>query len=107
VLAALPHVGSALVDRWVKAREERPFRSLQDARMRVRGLGAATIEQIGPYFDFPQGEEFMPTRVASHTSDRPATKPRTNRRKTSGAAAAARAARQPRLAARSSDPVGL
>ena len=55
VLAALPHVGSGLVDRWVKAREERPFRSLEDARARVRGLGPATLDQIAPYFDFPDG----------------------------------------------------
>ncbi len=37
VLTALPHIGPALVDRWVEAREERPFLSLEDARSRVRG----------------------------------------------------------------------
>ena len=48
VLTALPHVGASLVDRWIKAREERPFDSLEDARVRVRGLGAATLGQIAP-----------------------------------------------------------
>ena len=55
VLTALPHVGSALVDRWVKAREERPFRSLEDAQARVAGSGAATLAQIAPYFEDPEG----------------------------------------------------
>src|SRR5262249_31780789 len=51
VLTALPHIGPALVDRWVKARQERPFRSLDDARTRVRGMGAATFAQIAPFFE--------------------------------------------------------
>ncbi len=53
VLTALPHVGKSLVDRWVKARQEHPFRSEADAQARVRGLGPATFEQISPYFKFP------------------------------------------------------
>jgi hypothetical protein len=35
----------------MKERERRPFRSLEDARNRVRGIGAATLEQIARYFD--------------------------------------------------------
>jgi len=100
VLAALPHVGSSLVDRWVKAREERPFRSLEDARKRVRGLGPATLDQIGPYFDFPDGHGLDPDRVASKALDRPAGKPRAIRRKKTSSPKAG-AIQLPRLAARS------
>jgi hypothetical protein len=106
VLAALPHVGSALVDRWVRAREERPLRSLEDARTRVRGLGVATLDQIGPYFDFPHGRGLNPSQVASSAPDRSAGKTRATRRKKTASPKAA-ATQQPRLAARSSKAVGL
>jgi len=62
VLTALPHVGPSLVNRWVTAREERPFRSLEDVRARVRGLGVATLGQIAPYFAFPEGGEIDAAR---------------------------------------------
>lgn len=96
VLTALPHVGASLVERWVKAREERPLRSLDDARARVRGLGAATAEQIGRYFEFPESERQSGVSATS----RPAVKPRIARRQKS-ASANAEALRQPRLAASS------
>jgi hypothetical protein len=96
VLTALPHVGASLVERWVKAREQRPFRSLDDARARVRGLGARTAEQIAPYFEFPESER----QGAVRTTSRPAVKPRIARRQKS-ASANAEALRQPRLSASS------
>jgi hypothetical protein len=83
VLTALPHVGSSLVDRWVKAREERPFRSLDDARERVRGLGAATAEQIAPFVEFPEVRRQDSKSVASRGAARPTAKPRTASRKKS------------------------
>jgi Type II secretion system (T2SS), protein K len=84
VLTALPHVGASLVDRWVKAREERPFESLEDARARVRGLGAATLAQIGPYFELPAGRHQVVKSMVSHEARRPRRKPRTAIRKKSG-----------------------
>jgi competence protein ComEA len=106
VLAALPHVGTGLVDRWVRAREERPLCSLEDARTRVRGLGPATLEQIGPYFDFPQARGIDPARIAKGALDRPAGKTRATRRKKAVASKGA-ATQQLRLAARISDPAEL
>jgi hypothetical protein len=80
VLTALPHVGSSLVDRWVKAREERPFRSLQDARARVRGLGVATIGQIAPYFEFSENGELEATKPERGQTVRAAARRRAVRR---------------------------
>jgi hypothetical protein len=99
VLTALPHLGSALVDRWVKAREERPFRSLEDARARVRGLGAATLAQIAPYFEDPEGQRPSAKPFVSRRASRPSAKLRTALRKKSGSTKKS-ATRQPRLAAR-------
>jgi hypothetical protein len=100
VLTALPHVGASLVDRWVKAREERPFRSLDDARARVRGLGVATLGQIAPYFDFAEGGTIEVAGAASRNADRPAAKRGTARRRKSAPSKAETVA-QPRLAASS------
>jgi DNA uptake protein ComE-like DNA-binding protein len=52
VMQALPTFGPAMVRRWVAARTERPFSSLDDARRRVRGLGPASVPQIAPYLRF-------------------------------------------------------
>jgi Helix-hairpin-helix motif len=100
VLTALPHVGASLVDRWVKAREERPFRSLEDARTRVRGLGAATTEQLAPFFVFPEEGRQDLRSIARRRAARAPAKLRTASRKKSGAAKAsgaqpARLASQP------------
>ena len=106
VLAALPHVGSALVDRWVRAREERPFRSLEDARTRVSGLGPATLDQIAPYFDFPDGRGLDPGRVASSKRVRSTARTRVVSRKKTALPKAV--APQPtRLAARTSRSLDL
>jgi DNA uptake protein ComE-like DNA-binding protein len=98
VLTALPHVGSSLVDRWVKAREERPFRSLEDARARVRGLGAATIEQIAPFVDFPEVRRQDSKSIASRKAARPPAKLRTASRKKSGSTNKPSATQPARLA---------
>lgn len=98
VLTALPHVGTSLVDRWVKAREEHPFRTEADAQARVRGLGSATFEQISPYFKFPVGEQLSVKEPARLATDRPPPKPRTARRQKSAPAKAV-AKEQPQLAA--------
>jgi hypothetical protein len=84
VLTALPHIGSALADRWVKEREERPFRSLEDARERVRGLGAATIEQIAPYFAIVEGGDQNLKSIAGRKGGRAPAKLRTAARKKPG-----------------------
>jgi hypothetical protein len=100
VLTALPHVGSALVDRWVKAREERPFRSLEDARARVRGFGAATLEQVAPYFVIPNGRLLDEKPMVSRKTSRLTAQPRTAVRKKSGSKKVS-TTEQPRVAANS------
>jgi competence protein ComEA len=49
VLGALPKLGPALVGRLVAARDEAPFRSLDDLDVRVRGIGPATLAALGPH----------------------------------------------------------
>jgi competence protein ComEA len=49
VLEALPHVGPSLVKQLIEQREIRPFRSTQDLRRRVRGLGPATLARLAPH----------------------------------------------------------
>jgi competence protein ComEA len=48
-LTALPHIGPTLARRIVEARADGPFRSPEDLRARVRGIGPATLAQIQPY----------------------------------------------------------
>jgi competence protein ComEA len=48
-LAALPHLGPTLARRIFEARADGPFRSLEDVRARVRGIGPVTLAQIAPY----------------------------------------------------------
>jgi DNA uptake protein ComE-like DNA-binding protein len=106
VLTALPHVGSSLVDRWVKAREERPFESLEDARSRVRGLGPATLEQIGPYFELPDGRRQVVESTVSQEAGGPRTMLRTASRKKPGSTKK-RAAQPAGLASRPVRPSDL
>lgn len=56
VLLALPRLGPSLVGRIVAAREEAPFRSIDDLDARVRGLGPATIKALRPHLriDLPE-----------------------------------------------------
>jgi competence protein ComEA len=49
VLRALPRLGPVLVDRIVAAREEAPFRSIEDFDARVKGIGAATVRALRPH----------------------------------------------------------
>src|SRR5262245_43038048 len=48
-LASLPHIGPTLARRIADARADGPFRSREDLRARVRGIGPATLAQIAPY----------------------------------------------------------
>jgi competence protein ComEA len=48
-LAALPHIGPTLARRIAEARADGPFRSPDDIRARVRGIGPATLARIEPY----------------------------------------------------------
>ena len=52
VLVALPRIGPALVARIVEARQERPFRSLEDFDVRVRGVGPVTAKALRPFLRF-------------------------------------------------------
>jgi competence protein ComEA len=47
-LQRLPGVGPAMAARIIAAREEKPFRSVDDLR-RVRGIGAKTLERLRPF----------------------------------------------------------
>ena len=47
-LALLPGVGPTRAAAIIQARENRPFRTVQEL-MRVRGIGRATLEQLRPY----------------------------------------------------------
>jgi competence protein ComEA len=52
VLAALPHLGPAMVKRIVAARENAPLQSLDDLDSRVRGVGPATLASLRPFLQF-------------------------------------------------------
>jgi competence protein ComEA len=47
-LRSLPGVGPALSARIIAARQNRPFRSVEDLR-KVKGIGAKTLERLRPY----------------------------------------------------------
>jgi DNA uptake protein ComE-like DNA-binding protein len=49
VLTVLPRMGPALLARFIKARQERAFDSLDDIDHRVRGVGPRTIDNWQPY----------------------------------------------------------
>jgi len=57
ILTALPGLGPGLVRNWIAAREEHPFRSLDDLERRVRGIGPATLARIAPYLEIPATDE--------------------------------------------------
>jgi Helix-hairpin-helix motif len=48
-LATLPQIGPTLARRIFEARADGPFRSPEDIRARVRGIGPATLARIQPY----------------------------------------------------------
>ena len=49
VLEALPHVGPSLARRLIEQRAIRPFESIEELRLRVRGLGPATMARLAPH----------------------------------------------------------
>lgn len=51
-LTALPSIGPTLARRIVDAQADGPFRSPEDIRARVRGIGPAILAQIEPYLRF-------------------------------------------------------
>jgi hypothetical protein len=59
-LAALPHIGPTLARRIAEAQADGPFRSPEDLRARVRGIGPATLAQIEPYLQFQSETEPRP-----------------------------------------------
>lgn len=66
VLTVLPGMGPTLLGRFLAARQERPFESLNDIDIRVRGVGPKTISAWRPYLqmDLPPGQR-DPKRVAA------------------------------------------
>jgi competence protein ComEA len=61
-LAALPHIGPTLARRIAEARVDGPFRSPDDIRARVRGIGPATLAQIQPYLRIETQPDLGPRR---------------------------------------------
>jgi competence protein ComEA len=64
-LAALPHIGPTLARRIAEAQADGPFRSPQDLRARVRGIGPVTLAQIEPYLRFDAGPQVEPRPLDS------------------------------------------
>jgi competence protein ComEA len=69
VLAALPHLGPAMIKRIVAARERTPFQSLDDLNARVRGIGPATFGSLSPFLqlDRPAAESRPEGAVEPHS----------------------------------------
>ena len=59
-LAGLPRIGPTLARRIVEAQADGPFRSPEDLRARVRGIGPATLARIEPYLRFEAGSRVGP-----------------------------------------------
>jgi hypothetical protein len=49
VLGALPRIGPTMSGRIIAARNQAPFRSLEDLGVRVRGIGPATLASLRPF----------------------------------------------------------
>ena len=64
-LAALPHIGPTLARRIAEAQADGPFRSPEDLRARVRGIGPVTLAQIEPYLRFDAGPQIEPRPLDS------------------------------------------
>jgi competence protein ComEA len=64
-LAALPHIGPTLARRIAEAQADGPFRSPEDLRARVRGIGPVTLAQIEPYLRFDAGPQVEPRSLDS------------------------------------------
>ena len=59
-LEALPHLGPTLARRIAEARADGPFRSLDDVRARVRGIGPVTLARIAPHLQIAPPPESGP-----------------------------------------------
>ncbi len=101
-LAALPHIGPALVERLVEARSEQPFASLDDLKDRVRGIGPVTLARIAPYLRIEPVPGLVPEAVASSVNRKSTRKPRASRRRTAQSAASGPRGDQTRLASTAS-----
>ena len=105
-LASLPQIGPTLARRIAEARADGPFRSPDDIRARVRGIGPATLARIEPYLRIEAVPEVGPRldspaiaivdaatnpgRPAASTSRKPP-RPRTRKAKGSSIQVAAKA----------------
>ncbi len=82
ILAALPHIGPALANRLVEARNARPFASLNDLGDRVRGVGPVTLARIAPYLHFETAFGSL-TKPLAGVDDVPlSVKPKSSRNRT-------------------------
>jgi competence protein ComEA len=98
-LTALPHLGPTLASRLVEARAEGRFSSLEDVRVRVRGIGPITLARIAPHLRIGT-EPASPVRsetLARTLTDRPAESPRARRRNVTRARKRISTPRQPGL----------
>jgi competence protein ComEA len=59
-LAALPYIGPTLARRIAEARADGPFRSPEDIRARVRGIGPATLARIEPHLRIEAAPQVAP-----------------------------------------------
>lgn len=59
-LATLPSIGPTLARRIAEARADGPFRSPEEIRARVRGIGPATLARIEPYLRIEAVPQFGP-----------------------------------------------
>jgi hypothetical protein len=103
VLAALPHIGPALVSRLVEARNERPFASLADIGDRVRGVGPVTLARIAPYLRFEPSAGIETEKLTSHSGNRSILNPSVSRRTMARSKRRTPMPSPDRLAARSSE----
>lgn len=84
-LAGLPRIGPTLAHRIVEAQADGPFRSPEDLRARVRGIGPVTLARIQPYLRFESATQALPgsSTIAIAEAETPRL-PRSRRRKPRG-----------------------
>ncbi len=86
-LAGLPRIGPTLARRIVEAQADGPFRSPEDLRARVRGIGPATLARIEPYLRFEAGSRVRAesSTIAIAEGEVPPSRSRSRVRKPRGA----------------------
>lgn len=77
-LEILPRIGPSLAKRIVEERKKGPFRSADDLRVRVKGIGAVTAALLKNYLVPPSAESLQDTM--SDRGERPAPIGRSNAR---------------------------